>query len=67
MGLSLSPLLVTNREVIEYVSTTIRIDDDMILLFKKLATETKIGYQTLINTALREYSRKIRKKAVKAG
>ncbi|MCL4469073.1 MAG: BrnA antitoxin family protein [Deltaproteobacteria bacterium] len=49
------------------VSTTIRIDDDMILLFKKLATETKIGYQTLINTALREYSRKIRKKAVKAG
>ncbi len=43
------------------VSTTIRIDDDMILLFKKLATETKVGYQTLINTAFREYSKKMRK------
>ncbi len=49
------------------VSTTIRIDNDMIVLFKKLATETKIGYQTLINTALREYSTKIRKKADRAG
>lgn len=49
------------------VSTTIRIDDDMILLFKKLATETKVGYQTLINTALREYSKRIRGKTARVG
>jgi len=36
-------------------STTIRLDDDLILFFKKKAGEKKIGYQTLVNTALREY------------
>jgi uncharacterized protein (DUF4415 family) len=36
-------------------STTIRIDDDVILFFKKLAKEKKLGYQTLLNSALREY------------
>lgn len=36
-------------------STTIRLDDDLILFFKKKAGEQKIGYQTLVNTALREY------------
>ena len=35
--------------------TTIRLDDDIILYFKKLAGEKKIGYQTLMNSALREY------------
>ena len=35
--------------------TTIRLDDDVILYFKKKAAEEKIGYQTLMNTALREY------------
>ena len=35
--------------------TTIRLDDDIILYFKKRAAEEKIGYQTLMNTALREY------------
>ena len=35
--------------------TTIRLDDDIILYFKKLAAEKKIGYQTLMNYALREY------------
>ncbi|MCH4891160.1 BrnA antitoxin family protein [Acidaminobacter sp. JC074] len=36
-------------------STTIRLDDDIILFFKKKASEEKIGYQTLLNSALREY------------
>lgn len=37
------------------VSTTIRLDDDILLYFKKLATEKKIGYQTLLNSVLRNY------------
>jgi uncharacterized protein (DUF4415 family) len=36
-------------------ATTIRLDDDLILFFKKKASEQKIGYQTLVNAALREY------------
>ena len=36
-------------------STTIRLDDDILLYFKKIASEQKIGYQTLLNSALREY------------
>lgn len=36
-------------------STTIRLDDDLILYFKKRAGEKKVGYQTLVNAALREY------------
>ena len=36
-------------------TTTIRLDDDLILYFKKKAGEKKIGYQTLVNSALREY------------
>jgi uncharacterized protein (DUF4415 family) len=39
-------------------STTMRLDDDIILYFKKRASEEKIGYQTLLNSALREYIRK---------
>lgn len=37
------------------ISTTIRLDDDVILYFKKISSEQKIGYQTLLNSALREY------------
>jgi uncharacterized protein (DUF4415 family) len=37
------------------VSTSIRLDDDVILYFKKKAGEDKIGYQTLMNIALREF------------
>ncbi len=37
------------------VSTSIRLDDDVILFFKKRASEEKTGYQTLINMALREF------------
>ncbi len=44
------------------VSTTIRIDDDILLFFKKFATEEKTGYQTLMNNALREYLKKAEKK-----
>ena len=39
------------------VMTTIRLDDDIILFFKKLAGERKEGYQTLVNRVLREYFR----------
>ena len=37
------------------ISTTIRLDDDVVLYFKKISSEQKIGYQTLLNSALREY------------
>lgn len=37
------------------VSTTLRLDDDILLYFKKLASEKKVGYQTLLNSALRDY------------
>ncbi len=37
------------------ISTSIRLDDDIILFFKKKASVEKIGYQTLINMALREF------------
>ncbi|MEX2445121.1 MAG: BrnA antitoxin family protein [Alkalispirochaeta sp.] len=36
-------------------STTIRLDEDLILFFKKKASEKKVGYQSLVNAALREY------------
>lgn len=40
------------------LTTTIRLDDDIILYFKKMSSEKKLGYQTLLNSALREYIRK---------
>ena len=36
-------------------STTIRLDNDVILYFKKKASQEKVGYQTLMNSALREF------------
>ncbi len=39
------------------ISTTMRLDDDIIIYFKKWASEKKTGYQTLINNALREFIR----------
>ena len=36
-------------------ATTIRLDDDILLYFKKKASERKVGYQTLVNAALRDY------------
>ncbi|MBI4822879.1 MAG: BrnA antitoxin family protein [Nitrospirae bacterium] len=40
------------------VSTTIRLDNDILLFFKKLATSKKAPYQSLLNEALRAYIRK---------
>ncbi len=37
------------------VSTSVRLDNDIIMFLKKMASEKKIGYQTLLNQALREY------------
>ena len=37
------------------VSTTIRLDNDVLLFLKKKASEDHIGYQTLINSLLRDY------------
>ena len=44
------------------VSMTIRLDNDILLFFKKLSTEKKSGYQTLMNDVLREYIKKIGKR-----
>jgi uncharacterized protein (DUF4415 family) len=44
------------------VSMTIRLDNDILLFFKKIATEKKSGYQTLMNDALREYIKKTGKR-----
>ena len=35
-------------------SVPIRLDDDIVLYFRKLAGIKKVGYQSLINAALRE-------------
>ena len=35
-------------------SVTIRLDDDVVLYFRKLAGIKKVGYQSLINATLRE-------------
>ena len=40
------------------ISTTIRLDDDVILYLKKLAGIKKTGYQTLLNSILRDYMQK---------
>ena len=40
------------------VSTTIRLDNDVLLYLKKVADLKKIGYQTLLNSLLREYMQK---------
>jgi uncharacterized protein (DUF4415 family) len=37
------------------VATTIRLDNDVLLYFKKMSSETKQAYQTLMNNALRAY------------
>lgn len=37
------------------ISTTIRLDDDILLYLKKLAGIKKTKYQTLLNNILRDY------------
>jgi uncharacterized protein (DUF4415 family) len=41
------------------ISTTIRLDDDVLLYLKKLASIKKTGYQTLLNSILRDYIQKV--------
>jgi len=41
------------------ISTTIRLDDDVLLYLKKLASIKKIKYQTLLNSILRDYVQKV--------
>ena len=41
------------------ISTTIRLDDDILLYLKKLASIKKTGYQTLLNAILRDYIQKV--------
>jgi len=36
------------------IPTTLRLDDDILLYFKKKASEQKVPYQTLINAFLRK-------------
>jgi predicted DNA binding CopG/RHH family protein len=36
------------------IPTTLRLDNDIVLYFKKLASEQKVPYQTLINALLRK-------------
>lgn len=40
------------------ISTSMRIDNDILLYLKKMASEKKTGYQTLINSILRDYIKK---------
>ena len=40
------------------ISTTIRLDDDVLLYLKKIASIKKIKYQTLLNSILRDYVEK---------
>jgi uncharacterized protein (DUF4415 family) len=40
------------------ISTSMRLDNDILLYLKKIASEKKIGYQTLINNFLREFIKK---------
>lgn len=47
------------------VPVSLRIDDDILLFFKKVASEKRIGHQTLINSVLLEYSQKIIRKTKK--
>ncbi len=41
------------------IPTTLRLDDDIILYFKKKASEEKVPYQTLINAFLRKELQKV--------
>ena len=41
------------------ISITIRLDDDVLLYLKKMAGMKKVGYQTLLNSILRDYMQKV--------
>jgi uncharacterized protein (DUF4415 family) len=40
------------------ISTTIRLDDDVLTFFRRIASQKKTGYQSLVNEILREYKNK---------
>jgi len=42
------------------ISTSMRLDNDILLYLKKIAGEKKVGYQTLINAVLRDFIKKSR-------
>jgi hypothetical protein len=50
--------VVSAREATGKVSTTVRLDEDVVLYLKKEASEKKIGYQTLLNSLLRDHMNK---------
>ncbi|KWT94644.1 BrnT family toxin [Candidatus Magnetominusculus xianensis] len=37
------------------IPTTIRLDNDIVMFFKKLATQQKVAYQSMVNEVLRSY------------
>jgi predicted DNA binding CopG/RHH family protein len=41
------------------IPVSLRLDDDIVLFFKKLASEQKVPYQTLINAFLRKKMQEI--------
>lgn len=41
------------------IPVSLRLDNDIVLYFKKLASEQKVPYQTLINALLRKKQQKI--------
>ena len=49
------------------VSTTMRLDNDILLYLKKLATERKTAYQTLMNNILRDYINSLTSKQSSGG
>ena len=41
------------------IPVSLRLDNDIVLFFKKIASEQKVPYQTLINTVLRKTLQKV--------
>jgi len=41
------------------IPVSLRLDNDIVLFFKKMASEQKVPYQTLINTVLRKTLQKV--------
>ncbi len=47
------------------ISTTIRLDDDVLTFVRRIASEKKTGYQSLVNEILREYKNKTESDSLK--
>ena len=48
------------------ISTTMRLDDDVLTFFRRIASEKKTGYQSLVNEILRECKNKTERDSLKA-